>query len=842
MVPSLRNSVRQFQRCFHGCVRLYAETKLNDIPIDKIRNIGIIAHIDAGKTTTTERMLYFSGKTSRIGNVDEGDTVTDYLPSERQRGITIQSAAITIPWNNRKINIIDTPGHADFTFEVIRSLRVLDGAVTILDAVAGVEAQTEKVWKQADALNIPKIAFVNKMDRPGAGFSRTVKEIIQKLQTRVVLVNVPYFETSPSNDPIFAGVVDIIHKKLLRWNSDADSTGKTIEVVDIESKRDEFPELYEMVEKSRESMVETLGEFDESVIDAFLEHDEDCTKIPVSILNNAIRNATLANQVTPVLCGASFRNIGVQPLMDSVVNYLPSPLQINVPEISSSNRNNRFKSKKKPSLKQAENVEVAAELNTSKGLIINKNPSLTVSLAFKVMTHATKGIMIFFRVYSGKLLANSTVVNTRTGKKLQLKKLMIMYGDEPEEVKSIASGNIGVIIGNEDDIITGDTIVSHGVASKKNFSDLESNLKLLPIEIPPSLFNSGIEPSSAGDERYMNECIKTLIREDPSLTVSVDEDLGQTVLGGMGELHLDIVRERLVKDMKAKVRLREVAVSYKETLTGSSTPSIKAASEDKSVSVELELMAFEGPAVESTYAEEDGSLVFEQENNIIILEPGSTSEKIETAITERRWKSEHTLEELQDSVVQGCLTALQIGGPLFGLSLHSMAVRIKQWDFPVDLTEQSSAVLNNLVRQAISSFVQENDSSFGLLEPIMETKVYVNSDVLGEVSHDLTQRCHAIITSIEDESAQNLDTQAWANDEAEKVYLPPDYTMKSETHSDFKNKKIIIAETPLREMIGYLSRLRSLSQGRATFDMSYIGMRRATKARANSIAGEFHIA
>ncbi|ODV77483.1 P-loop containing nucleoside triphosphate hydrolase protein [Suhomyces tanzawaensis NRRL Y-17324] len=821
----------QGTRSFHTVPPLLS--KLNDVGISKTRNIGIIAHIDAGKTTTTERMLFYSGKTNRIGNVDEGDTVTDYLASERQRGITIQLAAITIPWNSHKINIIDTPGHADFTFEVTRSLRVLDGAVTILDGVAGVEAQTEKVWKQAQSLNIPKIAYVNKMDRPGAGFSRTVKEIIQKLQTRVVLCTIPHFEMSTDNDPVFKGVVDIIHKKLLKWDTE-DPTGKDISVIDIET----LPEIEEMVRSSRESMIETLGEVDESIIDSFLEHDEDYMRIPIPILNEAIRKATISNYLTPMYCGSSFKNIGVQPLMDAVVNYLPSPLQITKPEIhSTSSKLLKVKHQKaKKSITQV--MDVPATMDVTRGLIINDKPNLTVALAFKVMTHATKGVMTFFRVYSGKLNSNTTVTNTRTGKKLLVKKLLLMHGDEPEEVKYIGAGNIGVITGHEDDIITGDTLVSHGPVSK-SFTELESNLKLLPIEIPPPLFNSGIEPLTAGDEKYMNECIKGLIREDPSLKVSVDEDLGQTILSGMGELHLDIIKERLVNDMKAKVRLRDVVVSYKESPTKASKP-LK--TEEGNISIELTMDSFEGMASESLYAEEDGAIVFEQENNIVILEPAATPKHMTDSIKERRWKCEQSLQDLQETLIQGLLTGLQIGGPTFGLSLHSTVVRITSWDYPVEEPGQNSSALLGVGRRGVLEYIEENKSSFGILEPYMETKVYVSSDTLGEVSHDLTHRCQAIITSIEDETTQNLDALAWANDESERVFLPPDYTLKSRNSSlDLRNKKIIVAETPLREMIGYLSRLRSITQGRGTFDMTYIGMRRAISSRLDAISTEMNI-
>lgn len=816
------------------------EPKLNSVGPAKTRNIGIIAHIDAGKTTTTERMLFYSGKTLRIGNVDEGDTVTDYLPSERERGITIQLAAISIPWNNHKINIIDTPGHADFTFEVTRALRVLDGAVTILDAVAGVEAQTEKVWRQAAALGIPRVAYVNKMDRPGAGFGRTVREIVSKLQTRVVCVNLPYFVKDSEGNHQFKGVVDVIHKKLLLWD-ETDPNGRMISPVDLDVATESTAELHEMVRRSRESMVETLGELDEAVIESFFENDENYMAIPPSVLNAAINKATLVNEVTPVLCGSSFRNIGVQPLLDAVVSYLPSPLQTLVPEITSSAlKKGGKKGKKKTHAVEEVNIPIA--MDPAKGLVVNKNPNLTVALAFKVTTHPTRGVMTFFRVYSGTLASNSTVMNTRTGKKLHLKKLMLMHGDAPEEVQRIAAGNIGVVAGTEDDIITGDTLVSHGVTSSKSFTPLETNIKLLPIAIPPPLFNSSIEPATAGDSRHMHECIKVLVREDPSFLVHIDDELGQVVLSAMGELHLEIIKDRLVNDMKAKVRLRDVAVSYKETVVrpdGSLSKSV--AFDNPNVSVELSLDSFEGEAAESHFAEEEGAYIFEQENNIVIMDHAATPEAMRQAIEERRWKCEHTLEQLQENVIRGCITALGLGGPLFGFPLHSCVVRFKLWQFPFEEKNVSASTLLEVGRRAVKGAVdglhERSAESIGVLEPIMDTKVYVESDTFGEVVHDLNNRCQATITSIDDEGPDKVDGQSWAHEEAEKVYVPPDYTMKS-ADMEFKNKKIIVAETPLREMMGYLSRLRSITQGRGVFDMSYKGMRRATKARMDSIKKE----
>lgn len=818
--------MKRFARCFSATTTRWS---LNTIPIDKTRNIGIIAHIDAGKTTTTERMLFYSGKTARLGNVDEGDTVTDYLPSERQRGITIQLAAISIPWNGHKINVIDTPGHADFTFEVTRSLRVLDGAVTILDAVAGVEAQTEKVWHQAAALGIPRIAYVNKMDRAGAGFSRTVKEMVQKLHTRVVCVNLPHFDRN-DGEMRFAGVLDVVHRKKLVWDP-SDASGRTIRAELLV----EGSEEYETVARSREAMVETLSEFDEEVVEAFFDC-EDYMEVAPAVLHHAISRATRAGVVTPVLCGSSFRNLGVQPVLDAVVSYLPSPVDVAVPEITSTAHKRTGKKKR-----VAHTVDVPISMGPA-GVVVNNNRNLTVALAFKVMTHPARGVMTFFRVYSGKLAANSTVINTRTGKKLHLRKLMLMHGDVPEEVAHIGAGNIGVVAGTDDDIVTGDTLVSHGVTQSKSFSELETHLRLHPIEIPPPLFNLGIEPLTAGDSRHMNECIRFLLREDPSLQVHVDEDMGQTVLSGMGELHLEIVRDRLVNDMRAKVRLRAVAVSYKETVVRPSAHPVRiTSSAHPGVFVDVVLDSFEGEAADSMYADEDGAILLDHDNNIVVLDGAATPAEMVQAVADRRWKCDLLLEELQDLLVQGCVTGLHIGGPVFGLPLHSCVVRVVQWGFPVDEAALvSTSTLLEVGRRAVSKAVKtlgETPGTFGVLEPFMSAKVYTDLDVLGDVVHDLNNRCQATIVSIDDAAADH-DDQNWAQAEAEKLYLPEDYTMTNGV-AEIKNKKTIVAEAPLSAMVGYLLRLRSITQGRGVFDMSYQGMRRATQARLGSIKSEF---
>ncbi|KAI3405875.2 MEF2 [Candida oxycetoniae] len=794
---------------FKGLLKLArCYSTVNEIQLSKTRNIGIIAHIDAGKTTTTERMIYYSGKSNRIGNVDEGDTVTDYLPSERERGITIQSAAITIPWNNHKINIIDTPGHADFTFEVMRSLRVLDGAVTILDAVAGVEAQTEKVWKQASSLKLPRIVYINKMDRPGAGFSRTLKEVIQKLETRVVLCNIPYFE-AVEQEMNFRGVIDVIHGKLLKWK-ETDESGKDIEVVDVNDASSEVSEIYI---KAKEYMVETLGDYDDAIIDAFLANNEQHSKLDPALIMKTIRNATIDNFLTPVFCGASFRNIGVQPLMDGITSYLPSPLQTVLPEIQS---------KKKK--------DISKKMGPS-GLIFNNDPRLTVGLVFKMMTHATRGPMTFIRVYSGKLVANTSLVNTRTGKKHLIRKLLIMHGDQPEEVKHIGAGNIGVIPGYDTEFQTGDTIVASSITGKKTVGAMESTIKLMPIDIPPSLFNSCIEPHTAGDEAHMKKCLDILVREDPSLKVHVDEQMGQTILSGMGELHLEIVRDRLINDMKAKADLRDVAVAFKESYISKKDGTSEYESED--IQLKLTLRHVENCR---DYEETEGAVISEDENNVIIVPDSATSNSVKTTLSDRRWKCPHSLEQLKEAIANGCLTSLQTGGPVLGLTLHSTLVEVEYWNAPVGKNEELISVLMNAAREAIQK-VKSNESNFDILEPIMKVKVYVDSADLGEVSHDLSQRCQATILSVEDESIHNIENVNWANEEAAKAYLPPDYTLsnKNQTKDYFSNKKVIKAEAPLRDMVGYLSKLRALTQGRATFDMTYIGMKRVPSNRLESI-------
>lgn len=736
----------------------------------KIRNIGIIAHIDAGKTTTTERILYYAGITSRIGNVDQGDTVTDYLPQERARGITIQSAAITVPWNKHRINLIDTPGHADFSFEVIRSLKVLDGAVTILDAVAGVEAQTEKVWNQSKT--IPKLFFVNKMDREGAGFSRTVKEIVSKLGTRVLLCNVPYFHELPNRDRKFAGVLDIVDKKLLEW-----SEGDKITVKELEG------ETLEEVARCRESLVETLGEIDEEVVDCFLE-TEDYMEVPADLLRRAIRKSTLENFAVPVFCGASFRNIGVQPLMDAVNYYLPSPLE-RQPEVNS-----------------------AVELK-EKGYVINNNDKLAVALAFKVITDPIRGVMVFIRVYSGRLQSNSTIyVN---GEQVRIGKLLVMHANVPEEVSEIQAGNIGVIV--SDKLKTGDTILFH--TQKKKLSNKDLSVVANPIVVPPPVFSISLEPKTSGDKRSMDDALSILLREDPSLKVTIDEESGQTLLSGMGELHLEIARDRL-KDLKAKIELGKVMVSYKETILSKKTATRESADGAKiTVSMQPNPTDMRLLPKRKTYVDLSDNNFF-----MVDYEP-------------KTWEKVLPYQTIVNALISGSISSIQ-RGPVMKFPLNSVLIGIESIEIPDDMN--SAAPLIPLIRQAFFDILRD-ESAFNVMEPVMNVTVEVSPEDMGSVIQDLTSARKGVISSIDEET--NGEDLAQFRDISESQYLPYDPTLEFlKMRDNFNGNQAINAIVPLKEMIGYLPKLRALTQGRATFHMEFKGMQQVTSDRLQEIMQE----
>ena len=482
-------------------------------PLEKYRNIGIIAHIDAGKTTTTERIMFYTGMTHRIGSVDDGTTVTDWMVQERERGITIVSAAVSAEWKGYQVNIIDTPGHIDFTAEVQRSLRVLDGGVVVFDAVQGVEPQSETVWRQADRYGVPRICFVNKMDRVGASFERTIETIIDRLGANPIPMQIPIgFEAT------FKGVVDLLTMKAVIWEDDL---GKDPHIVEIPE------DLKEQAKEARAKMVEKIAELDDELTMKFLEAQE----ISIDELKLALRKGVLANKTAPVFCGSSLKNKGVQVLLDAVVDYLPSPADKPTITVSEpGNPENTF--------------DIAAQDDAPLG-----------ALVFKIVTDPYVGRLAYVRVYSGVLSQGQTVQNTtKKGKKERIGRLIRMHADHREDVAEILSGDIGAVLGFKESF-TGDTLCD------------TTPLVLETISFPEPVISIAIEPKSSADQEKMGEALRKLSEEDPTLHVNTDEDSGQTILRGMGELHLDIIVDRLLREFRVQANVGAPRVAFRELIT-----------------------------------------------------------------------------------------------------------------------------------------------------------------------------------------------------------------------------------------------------------------------------------
>jgi len=485
-----------------------------EYPLERMRNTGIIAHIDAGKTTATERVLFYTGRTHRMGDVDDGTTVTDWMDQERERGITITAAAITCYWRNHQINIIDTPGHIDFTVEVQRSLRVLDGGVVIFDAVAGVEPQSETVWRQADSYQVPRICFVNKMDRVGADFWRTIEMIEERLEANPVALQVPL-----GTESSFRGVVDLINMQAISYS---DELGAESEVGPIPA------ELQEEAAQKRELLLEKVAETDEALTIKYLEGEE----ITAEELRRALRQATLKGELVPVLCGSALRNKGVQPMLDAVVDYLPSPLDI--PPIVGINP----KTEAQESRPADEEAPLAA-------------------LVFKIVTDPYVGRLAYFRVYSGRIKARGAVRNTNKNTKERIGRLLRMYANRREEIDEVLAGDIGATLGLKD-TFTGETL-----------SDFNRPIILESIKFPEPVISVAIEPRTEADQDKMSGALNRLAEEDPTFKVKTDEDTGQTIISGMGELHLEVLVERMLREFKVRAGVGRPQVAYKETITKS---------------------------------------------------------------------------------------------------------------------------------------------------------------------------------------------------------------------------------------------------------------------------------
>jgi len=485
------------------------------------RNIGIMAHIDAGKTTTTERILYYTGRTHKMGEVHEGAAVMDWMEQEQERGITITSAATTCEWKDHRINIIDTPGHVDFTVEVERSLRVLDGAIALFDSVAGVEPQSETVWRQADKYHVPRIAYINKMDRIGSDFDRGVQTMIDRLGAHPVPIQLPIGSESD-----FRGIVDLVENKATLY---LDELGKEVEVVDVPA------ELVEEANAAREHLLEEVSHYDDELLEMILEEQE----VPAARLRQAIRAATLAAKLTPVLCGSSFKNKGVQPLLDAVIDYLPSPLD--VPPVEGLEPDKSSDNGGRPAVRHADDDEPFS------------------ALVHKIMADPYVGKLTYFRVYSGKLSAGSRVLNVSTGRTERIGRILMMHANEREELQEVYAGDIAAGVGIKQ-VATGDTLAAP-----------DHPIKLETIVFPEPVIKVAIEPKTKIDQEKMSTALARLAEEDPTFQVRTNEETGQTEISGMGELHLEVLVDRMLREYKVDANVGRPQVSYRETIRGTAT-------------------------------------------------------------------------------------------------------------------------------------------------------------------------------------------------------------------------------------------------------------------------------
>ncbi|RUS20580.1 P-loop containing nucleoside triphosphate hydrolase protein [Endogone sp. FLAS-F59071] len=703
----------------------------------------------------------------RAFNVDDGSTVMDYLHQERERGITINSAAITFAWRGHRLNLIDTPGHADFTIEVERSVRVLDGAVTVLDGVAGVEAQTETVWRQAERYGVPRIAFVNKMDRMGAGFGRTVREIWAKLGARPVVCQIPAMRGESSGG--LAGVVDLVEMEVLDWDADPVAGA----VVTRTKMAAAWPDqgLYHEAVKARTALVEALAELDDGIVEVFLA-TEDHMQVPAEEVRRALRRVTMAGKAVPVFCGAAFKNVGVQPLLDAVVDYLPSPLD------------------RPPPIATVAGGKIMKVPLSESGKLC--------ALAFKVTHDARRGPLVYVRVYSGKLEDRSTLYNTTTNTKERVNKLLQMYAKDSEEIPFITAGNIGVIVGLKD-TRTGDTLVH-----SRDTLSIKDHLQLARVDVPPPVFLAAVEPVSSSEERALNDALSALAREDPSLRVSADEETGQTLVSGMGELHLEVVRDRLVNEFKCKAEMGPVRIGYRETVTRAA---------EAAVTYDKEVMgkraragcSVEVAPVDERY-EEGREEVMEGENLIVIDldDDSAVDDDSKTTTTTAGGATTLTLHDLRSAIRSGLLSGLSRGA-LLGFPLAR--VRIRAHSLQLHGTESTLAAIAASAAQAVSRAVREAEPA--LLEPVMDVTVEMGEEHLGAVAGDLSGVRRGQILTLEAAGKEKESTE----EENVEIYAPPDETVGRRAGEGVGMRGVVRATVPLSSMVGYSTALRSLTGG-----------------------------
>uniref|UniRef100_A0A3P9B7P5 Ribosome-releasing factor 2, mitochondrial n=1 Tax=Maylandia zebra TaxID=106582 RepID=A0A3P9B7P5_9CICH len=651
-----------------------------DSPINscvyRIRNIGIMAHIDAGKTTTTERMLYYAGYTRALGDVDDGDTVTDFMAQERERGITIQSAAVTFDWKSHRINLIDTPGHVDFTLEVERALRVLDGAVAVFDASAGVEAQTLTVWRQAEKHHIPCVCFLNKMDKPAANFC--IESIRQKLKANPVLLQIPV-----GSGKNFTGVVDLLTSQKLMWKMKSmRDDGRVFEVKALD--RSDDPDLLQVVSDARTALIEQVADLDDEFAELLLtDFSENFDAIPSNKLQEAVRRVTLARKGVPVLCGSSLRNKGVQPLLDAITAYLPAP-------------------------------------NERHHDVVRWYKDDLCALAFKVLHDKQRGPLVFLRIYSGTLKPQMALHNINRNSTERMSRLLVPFADQHVEIPSMTAGNIALTVGLKQ-TVTGDTIVSSkasaAAAARRAQNDSEAGKRsrecasviLSGVEVPDPVFFCTIEPPSMSKQADLENVLNCLQREDPSLKVRVDPDSGQTILCGMGELHIEIIHDRIRREHGIETHLGPLQVAYRETILHEASASDTL---DRTVGERRHVVTVELAVRPVDVASVGGSceLAFTEE-----LE-GQLSAEMKEAVE----------NGVHSSFLQGPL----LGYPLQSVSTLMQRVTIEPGTSPAMVSACVSRCMLKALRLAGGQ----------VLEPVMSLEVTVGDDHLSSVLGDLAQR------------------------------------------------------------------------------------------------------
>jgi elongation factor G len=686
------------------------------IKLDTVRNIGIMAHIDAGKTTTTERILYYTGRTYKMGEVHEGAAVMDWMEQEQERGITITSAATTCEWEGHTINIIDTPGHVDFTVEVERSLRVLDGAVAVFDAVSGVEPQSETVWRQADKYGVPRICFINKMDRIGADYYATVHSIVERLGGNPVAIQIPMGAESG-----FRGIIDLVEMQAITW---LDDEGRERRVGDIP---DDFKP---QADEWHHRMLDIVASEDEELLEKYLaDHDLD----PVEI-RRVIRRGTINRDFVPVLCGAAFKNKGVQPLLDAIVWYLPSPID----------------------LPPVQGFRPGREDET-----MERKPSDTEpfsALAFKIMSDPYVGKLTYFRVYSGMAGKGDAAINTTSGRKERFGRLLRMHAAKQEDIDEIMTGDIVAAVGMKD-TKTGDTL-----------SAIEAPIQLEMMTFPAPVIGVAIEPRTKSDQDKLGTALARLTEEDPTFQVRSDEETGQTIISGMGELHLEVIVDRLLREFKVEANVGRPQVAYRETI------------KQKIQKVDARLKRQTG-----------GSGMFA--HVVVDLEPLPAGGGF---VFEDKVKGGNVPREFIPAVEKGMRDALD-NGILAGYPLVDVkAVLTDGSAHSVDSNEMAFRIAGSMALQDAA-----RRAGIKLLEPVMSVEVVTPEEYMGDVIGDLSSRRGKI---------ESMETRG--------------------------NARVVRALTPLAEMFGYATDLRSRTQGRATYTMQFHSYHEVPAAAAQEIVAK----